>query len=123
MDVSAHSLEYVFKDALAGVMGLLKPGVSGKDRGVERTIEVRANNLLALLVDFLNETLALSYANREIYTGVLFRALSATEVKALLTGRAVAAFDRNIKAVTERRARVEENGDRGQWKSQLVISV
>ncbi len=123
MDISAHSLEYVFKDALAGMMDLLKPGVSGKARGVERTIQVTAKNLSTLLVDFLNEALASAYANREIYTGLRFRTLSTTTVEALLNGRAMTEFDRNIKAVTQRRARVEENSDRGDWTSRLVISV
>lgn len=122
MKVTGQSLEGLFKDAILGLMHLAKQEIKNQEQKIERGITVKSRDKTSLLIDFMNEVLALAYTNREIYTDMRFKKLSETELEAEITGVAVQEFDEDIKAVTYHEADVKENKD-GVLETMIVFDI
>jgi SHS2 domain-containing protein len=122
MRVTAASLEDLFRDALAGTMALLDPRDAQPTQAVQRRIALAAPDVTALLVDFLNGALLEAVTQRECYDGAAFQLLTQTGLDAALSGRAVAAFGAEIKAVTYHEADVRRT-PAGAWETLLVFDI
>ena len=132
-----RTLEELFRDALRGMMEVLKP--EKKPGGSEsiRRVRVEAPERTALLVDFLSEALWLAHTHREALevegirvtrgaevgaeksaralpasgssTGVPAPPNTELRVEATLRGAPCEAFGEDIKAVTYHEAEIREN--------------
>jgi SHS2 domain-containing protein len=122
MRVAAPDLAALFLDALRGLMAVLGPRVEG-GAPVRHRISVHSADLTALLVDFLNEALALALTEREGYDEVTFFALdeSGAALEAELTGRSAASFEDDVKAVTYHEANLVRSA--GGWRTLIVFDI
>lgn len=122
MRVTAPALPELFRDALRGLMAVLQPRTEGADR-VQRTIAVESADRTALLVDFLNEALALALTNRESYEDVAIVELDAGRaiLRATLDGRRASGFGDDVKAVTYHEANLVHGA--GGWQTLVVFDI
>ena len=67
LHVTANSYKYLLSEALAGVCNTLKEHVDKSSPEIVRNAIVESADRTALLVDFLNEALALAHINKEVY--------------------------------------------------------
>ena len=115
----------VFRLALEAMAELMKENFcrTGKeDFFREEKLELKSIDGTSLLVDFLSEVLTLSHINKSIYCEVIFVALTETEIRASVRGKATDRFDKDIKAVTYHEAELKIN-EKGQWESILVFDL
>jgi SHS2 domain-containing protein len=119
--IEAATLEELFRDALRAMMTCAEARPDLDSTTIYREIAVTSVDRTALLVDFLNEALALSIVEREMYVDVRFRTLGSTDLAATLVGTR-AAFGDEIKAVTYHEADVVESGD-SRWTTVLVFDI
>ncbi len=119
--IEAATLEELFRDALRAMMtcAVARPDLDSTT--IYREIAVTSVDRTTLLVDFLNEALALSIVGREMYVDVHFRTLGSTDLAARLIGTR-ATFGDEIKAVTYHEADVVQRGDGG-WTTVLVFDI
>ena len=120
--VEAETLEELFRDALLGMMAIVRPDYKKGKQHTTRIIALDAPDLTALLVDFLNEVLFQSHVNKEIYTDVTFAKFDEKSLEAKLEGIPVDEFDEDIKAVTYHEADVKKNKE-GQWEITLIFDI
>ncbi|MBI5254264.1 archease [Candidatus Falkowbacteria bacterium] len=122
MNVEGKTLNELFGDALLGMIEIMTPIKSRSTAIVKREIEIESADTTALLVDFLNEALAMMSTEHEAYTKVVFQALSERSLKAELEGYNIESFGEDIKAVTYHEANVKKNND-GQWTTTIVFDI
>jgi SHS2 domain-containing protein len=91
--------EELFRSLLQGMFTAAEPREADGEI-VERPFETDSPDMAALMVDFLNEALALSDINREAYRDVRFSALTGTHAAGVLVGKPVDGFETQIKAAT-----------------------
>lgn len=120
--VEGRTLEELFREALRGMMEILKPEKKKGGLGSLRKIEIEAGSPTALLVDFLNETLWLAHTHREAFTRAEFGAISESRLEATLLGSPVNSFGEDIKAVTYHEAAIREN-QAGNLETILVFDI
>ena len=119
LKLSGKSFAVLLEQSVMGLMKILAGKVSPTK--VIRRVEVSATDKTCLLVDFLNEVLALAETNREQYSNVEIIELTDHKTTAKLTGTKVHNFTQDVKAVTYHEAEVIE--DDGMWKVNLVLDV
>lgn len=90
--------------------------------GAARPFSVEAADPAMLLVDLLNEALALSEIHREAYDRIEFSALGATFAEGRLLGRSVTGARDEIKAVTYHGAEARRQAD-GTWKAVILMDI
>lgn len=101
--------------------------------GVKRKIEIKSQDINALLVDFLNECLYLSQINHEIYQNVKLKRFTETshqnkygarqaELAGVLIGKKVERFAEDIKAVTHHGVEVKKN-EEGLWQVDVIYDI
>ena len=114
----------LFRDALLGMMYIIKMQNSkSKNQNLrKRTIKIEADDVTALLVDFLNEALYQSHTNKEIYNEVKFNQLTDKNLETELIGFSVREFDEDIKAVTYHEAEIKKRPD-GQFETTLIFDI
>lgn len=122
MEVQGNSLEHLFREALRGMMSILKKEVPKIGTRITRSVKIESGDETALLVDFLNEALSLSHINGEIYTDLIFKNFSKTSLEAELIGAAAQVFDEDIKAVTYHEADVKQDS-KGKWVTNLIFDI
>jgi len=120
--VEARTLEELFREALRGMMEVLKPERKPEGAETMRRIKVEAEGRTALLVDFLNEALWMAHTNREAYAAAEIAAMSETRVEATLRGVPCDGFGEDIKAVTHHEAEIRENAA-GNLETVLVFDI
>lgn len=119
--VKADSLKDLFGEALRAVGEILSKNKKN-EIPVIRKIFATSQDKTALLVDFLNEILALSQINKEVYVKVNFSELSENSLEAEIEGMKVDGFDEDIKATTYHEANIKQNKI-GQWETILVFDI
>ncbi len=122
MNVKGKTLEELFQDALSGMVKVMSPAQLREARAIKREIAIEASDATALLVDFLNEALALMHTECEAYAVVRFRSLSEYSLEAELEGYKTESFDEDIKAVTYHEADVKKN-NKGEWETILIFDI
>ena len=117
--ITSETLAGLFTDALRALTEFMQPEYL--DDPVSATIELDAVDTTSLLVDFLGEVLTRCHVRREAYCGVTFESLTATSLRATLTGRHVRGFEEDVKAVTYHEAEVVQRD--GGWETMLVLDI
>jgi SHS2 domain-containing protein len=112
--------EELFSNMLKGMTDSLKPEMD--DVATKRIIKISSPDLGALLVDFLNEVLYLTQANKEIYSDVDFKKLTNIELEAELLGKKTKRFGEDIKAATYHDLDVHRK-DEGTWEATVLFDV
>lgn len=120
--VKAGELRGLFAEALKGMMKIISPEFKEAEGEIKREVAVNSSDKTALLVDFLNEILALSQINGEVYAGVNFKEFSETKLRAELDGVKVKSFDEDVKAVTYHEADIKQN-EKGEWETILIFDI
>ncbi|MCK6462640.1 MAG: archease [Candidatus Pacebacteria bacterium] len=121
LKIQASSLKELFGEALLAVADVLsEKRKTGKP--IIRKVSVSAQDKTSLLVDFLNEVLAMSQINKEVYTKVNFLDFSETRLEAEIEGFKVGGFDEDIKAITYHEAEIKQNKE-SQWETVLVFDI
>lgn len=122
LKVWGGSRKELFKDALLGMIKIIKTPNPKFEIINKRTIEIESGDETALLVDFLNEVLYRANTNKEIYNDIDFKNLSETKLEAELSGSPVKEFDEDIKAVTYHEAEIKKRSD-GQLEITLIFDI
>lgn len=124
MKVTADSVSELFHAALSGMNQLLNAGECDRHRKptINKIIQIKSPNLTALLVEFLNEVLAMSYTYRAIFCAFHLDHLVDGEMVCWVTGVEVPGFDEEIKAVTYHEAEVKKNAD-GRFETVIVFDI
>lgn len=115
LKVFAGSIEELFREALLGMMGILKEKKEkpeGKCLKSVKKIYIESSDQTSLLVDFLNEALYNAYANKEICVWAEFETLSENKLSAkIFCCKIKGGFDRDIKAATYHEAEIKKIGN------------
>lgn len=117
--ITSETLEGLFADALQALTEFMQPEYL--DEPSSTAIELEAADTTSLLVDFLGEVLTKCHVRLEAYTSVAFASLTATSLRATVTGRRVRAFEEDVKAVTYHEAEVVQQD--GGWSTMLVLDI
>jgi len=124
MKLTADSIPEVFHAALSGMNQILKEGECDRHRNptITKIIQLKSQGITTLLVEFLNEVLALSYTYRALFCALNVDRLEDGELKGFLTGAEVHGFDEDIKAVTYHEADVKKNSD-SRFETVIVLDI
>lgn len=122
MKVEADSLPELFVAAIEGMNSIIKEKREERREKSKKIIEIQSPDKTALLIDFMNEVLYLSQANKEIYNEVKFLEFSETALKAEIFGVKVEEFDEDIKAVTYHEAEIKKN-EKGNFETIIVFDI
>lgn len=122
MQVIAKTLEELFRDALLGMVSVMKPAELQKMKSIQREIIIDADDATALLIDFLNDALVWMHTEREVYTQVRFEKLTEQSLKVELVGFRAETFDEDIKAVTYHEADVKKGAD-DTWRTNIIFDI
>lgn len=121
LKISAKNKEGLLKEALKGMMSILKEKPSEK-KEISKEIKIESPDLVSLLVDFLNEALYNACANKAIFSAVKFEFFSDTKLKAKIFGYKIEdGFDKDIKAATYYKAEIKEIN--GNYEVILVFDI
>ncbi len=122
LEVRAPSCEALFAEAgraLAELM--LGEPRSAPAQGVRQAVEVHARDRAALLVEWLNELIFLSEANKLVFTGVEVERVDETGLRGAVWGVAPEVLQVPVKAATWHQVKVEQAG--GEWRASVVLDV
>ena len=119
-EVTASSFAELLGEALRAMTEWIGP--EWRDGAVERSFRIEAPDRVALLVDLLNEALALSQIHREAYDAITIHSISENYVEGSFHGKAFSGARDEIKAVTWHGAKVEERAD-GSWVAILLMDI
>lgn len=119
-EVIAGSYPELLGEALCAMTEWIGP--EWKNGAVERPFRIEAPDRVALLVDLLNEALALSQIHREAYDALSIRSSGEEFIEGAFLGRAISGARDEIKAVTWHGAKVEERAD-GSWLAILLMDI
>ncbi len=99
----------LFSNALLAMSESMKPEFT--EEKAKREIEVNSLDKAALLVDFLNEVIYLSQANKEVFFDVEFSEFSETALRAKISGKKARRFGEDIKAATYHNLKIKKKDD------------
>jgi len=119
--LNGSSLEELFSNGVAALAYLLYHQEQYPTPTVKREVEITANDLNSLLVDFLSEVLAQSEINKEVYWKVNLKTLTETALEAELLGSKVEIFDEDVKAITHHEAEIKKH--QGYYTIILVLDI
>ncbi len=118
--VTAPSAEEFFRRAALGLYRVAGLRLAGKSRRSHR-LQLVAVDWESLLVAWLNELVFLKEMRNEAYPEIEVVTLDGKHINALLRGGRVAAWNREIKAVTYHNLRVDTGPD--EWQATVVFDV
>jgi len=110
----------LFENAMLGMQKILRPKI--KNKKVETKIKIEAEDLPALLVDFLSEINYLNEVNQEIFEKTKFEKFSDRKIEARVFGRKVDRFGLQIKGVTFHDLDVHQRED-GIWEATILFDI
>lgn len=118
--VTSPSLEDLFRDAVKGLMSVMRPQ---GDRGSRRSLSVHVDSpdTTSLLIDFLNDVLTRCAIEREKVRSFAIGKLAETSIDATIDLHGVDHFEEDVKAVTYHEAEVRRT-DHG-WTTMLVFDI
>ena len=119
---SAPTLGELFVEAARGVADLLVgEGASVRPDGPTESVQLRARDVDALLVDWLNELIFLSETRKRVFWEIEVNRATETEFAARLRGFEPRAIKTAVKAATLHGARVEKHD--GGYRAGVVLDV
>ena len=108
--------------ALQGMFAAAAPRYADPERPVERPFAVKSVDFPALLVDFLDQALSRSDANREAYRTVRFDLVTGDEAKGAFIGAAADGFEMRIKAASRGGLAIGKN-EEGNWETAVTLET
>lgn len=108
--------------ALQGMFAAAEPRFLTPEEPRQRVFKIEAGDFAALLVDFLNQAVALSDINREAYEDARFSLVTDKKIEGTLIGRAIDSFGTQIKAATHHNLEVKKNGQ-DFWEATITFDV
>lgn len=93
-------LPELFSNILKGMFENCRPILDNSQSSIDRKINIKSENLEALLIDFLSEALYLSDVNNEVYFQSNFKILTNNKLIGKIVGKKVERLGLEIKAVT-----------------------
>jgi SHS2 domain-containing protein len=119
---SAPTLGELFVEAAHGVAELLAgEGAGVRPDGPTESVELRARDVEALLVDWLNELIFLSETRKRVFSEINVHRATETEFAATVRGFEPAAIKTAVKAATLHGASVEKR--EGGFRASVVLDV
>lgn len=124
MFIEGRTMPELFLAGLKGMSNLMKDGVCDEMNSFNSRITIRtiSNDRTNLLVDFLSDALAQTYANKTLYCKMKVLHLREFEIIADLFGYPTEDFDEEIKAVTYHEAKVRKNSNK-HWESLIIFDI
>lgn len=119
-EVAAGSCGELFVEALRAMTAWTDP--SWCETAVERRFSIESADRAMLLVDLLNEALALSQIHREAYDDIEFLVLSDRMAEGRFTGRKISGARDEVKAVTYHGATVVRTPE-GTWSADILMDI
>lgn len=113
------SLEELFANAMQGLFSAM--GAHVDESGVEYQLALSAASSEDLLVDWLNELIALAEINKVTFESVIFDQLDRAHLTATVRGRRVTGFDLQVKSATHYDLQVERT-DQG-WQADITFDI
>lgn len=122
MRVTAPDLPELFRDALRGMMTVLRPERE-RAEPVRHPVSVESADATALLIDFLNDALALALTNREAFDDLVVLDLDPENafLRGEVGGHKVSSFGDDVKAVTYHEANLTPGGEG--WETLVVFDI
>ena len=121
VQVFGKDLPDLFTNAALGMMTFLYPKqVEIQERETKENIRIRANDVKALLVDWLSELLYFSDTKNVCYNDFYFEKLTENELVVTAYGRRVRAKE-DIKAVTYHGLKVKQTEDG--WEAVILFDI
>lgn len=122
--VEAENLHDLFETSVKGLANLCREDLVGKAETASQSyiINVEAEDITGLLVDFLSEILTLSHIHRMVFLKADIEDLDEKSVRAEIYGKKVEYFDEDIKAVTYHQADIKENGNGG-YETVIIFDI
>lgn len=104
--VYGKTIEDIFHNALLALFEILKPQL--KNKKINENIEIKSFDQFSLLVDFLNEVLALSEIKKVGFYKLEIKNLTANFLKGELEGGEVVQFEQEVKAITYHQGEIKK---------------
>lgn len=120
LEITASSFSELLVEALRAMRACTRPTCSGTL--AERAFSIGAADRAMLLVELLNEALALSQIHREAYDGIEFSFLDDLRAEGRFLGRRSTGACDEVKAVTYHGARVDRLPD-GTWSATILMDI
>jgi SHS2 domain-containing protein len=126
--IFSQTKEGLFANALFAMTENINPTIEESAPITEEKIEVEADDLPFLLIDFLNEVLYLTQVNKKAYYDLKSVEITTTapsqktKIKATLIGRPIISFGRDIKAATYHSLEVSHKQD-NRWEAIVLFDV
>lgn len=118
----------LFQSALKGLFAAAEPhfvnAIEPADRLLnERQFSVQGNSAEELLVNLLNEVIALSDANQESYEEFKFSLITDTKAEGYVVDRPVKGFDAKPIAATAQDLKLVKNEEKGEWEATIRFEI
>ncbi len=121
--VEASSLKELFGASLSALAFLLSGSQESQEKlTVKRKLFLQADNFTNLLIDFLSQALTYAYLDQAVYEAVKISQLTACSCQAVIYGRPVSSFSKEIKAVTYHEAQIKKI-KKGIYQTILVFDL
>ncbi|MGK7370225.1 MAG: archease [Candidatus Halalkalibacterium sp. M3_1C_030] len=122
--VEAKSLQDLFETSVRGLAHMCREDLADSAETASESfiIDVEAEDITGLLVDFLSEILTMSHIQKMVFLKAEIDLLEETKVRAEIYGKKVDYFDEDIKAVTYHQADIRKNGD-GNYETTVVFDI
>ncbi|HXH18585.1 MAG TPA: archease [Chitinophagales bacterium] len=122
--IEADTLDELFEAGLKGMTNILKKDFCSSltEFRIEYNVEIKSNDVTALLVDFLSDVLTKSYVDRMLFCELSVSELTAKSLIATVYGTRADGFDEDIKAITYHEADVKQNNE-GKWETLLIFDI
>jgi len=118
--VESASLEGVFEDAGRAIIAVCEIETSD-DAPVRRTLAVDSADRATLLVDFLNDLLAMLHVERLAFDGFDSASVGETRLECVARFRPASRWEEDIKAATYHEAGIAHTGEL--WTTVVVIDI
>ncbi|HEY3297713.1 MAG TPA: archease [Armatimonadota bacterium] len=124
LKLEASTPQEFFECALQGMNSIVKENFcpNSRARSCSNRISISSVDQTALLVDFLNEVLAMTHAKKTLFCTVDFQSLEDGKLEAEVSGERVDKFDEDVKAVTHHGAAIRIN-EKGNMEATVLFDI
>ncbi|MBU4370032.1 archease [Patescibacteria group bacterium] len=114
-----ENLEKVFSNFLKAMVEVCQPEIDSSSL-ISRKIQIKAESLESLLIDFLSEIIYLMDVNKEIYTRAELM-IKGNKLKGEIKGQKVKRFQTEIKAATWHDLKIEKKDNL--WTATVLFDI
>jgi len=115
-----QNLSELFNNVLLAMTEAMKPRVI-EQNFISQKIDLKANNLENLLIDFLSEVIYQTDLNNLVYSRAEFDKINKQELSGKIFGQKIKTLETEIKAVTWHDLEVKKENN--QWRAILIFDL